>query len=172
MKNARTLTALAVLALALTGCGGAQEATTAEQTSTTPTSTATQSPAPTKDGLSITLRHRAVGEEVATYIFTGQAPVQCNGKELLQLEFTVQANPDSTAAPNYLITEWGGYENGLEVQWSGDTEAALSCTPSEYHSVTINPGESKDLVVVLDTTGIDELRYSPTWAETPLSLTL
>lgn len=161
MKNARTLAALAVLALALTGCGGVQEATTAEQTSETTTS-ATPSAQPTSEetplNLEETLLDRTTGETAAVVAITSTKEVQCAGETMRSITFDISAPEGSLIAPNYNIAGWTAYNGETTVPASGATDAAISCTPEQFHSVLINPGETaKGIEVVLDTEGADSV---------------
>ncbi len=182
MKKAHTLTACALLLAALTGCGGTQEATTAEQTSETTTTAAasvtqsaraeaTSSP-DTSSGVQLVATNRLTGEKIATYTFHGKSEVECAGKTMLQLEFRVDAEPGTNVAPNYNILEWEGYINGLDSGESPVNLDAARCLPTEYHDVSVEPGESAEIVVILDTDGLDAIGYQDAIFEKPLTLRL
>ena len=180
MKKAHTLTACALLLVALTGCGGEQEATTqTSETTTTAAASVTQSssteatssPA-TSSGVQLVATDRLTGEKIATYTFHGKSEVECAGKTMLQLEFRVDAEPGTNVAPNYNVLEWEGYINGLDTGESPVTLDAARCLPTEYHDVSIQPGESAEIVVILDTDGLDAIGYQDAIFEKPLTLRL
>lgn len=115
---------------------------------------------------------RLDGEKIATYTFHGKGEVECAGKTMLQLDFRIEADPDSHFAPNYDIGEWTGYVNGIEVEKSPVTIDAAKCLPAKYHGASINPGDSAEIVVLLDVEGLDEIGYKDHSFAKPLILSL
>lgn len=158
MKKAHTLTACALLLAALTGCGGTQEATT--QPSETTTATAEAQPTSTETPLNLeeTLLDRTTGETAAVVTITSTKEVQCSGETMRSLTFNISAPEGSLVAPNYNIAGWTAYNGETVVPASGATDAAISCTPEQFHSVLVNPGETAEgIEVVLDTEGADSV---------------
>lgn len=173
MKKAHTLTAMTVLALALTGCGNTETKTdTATEQTSSATTSATPSAAPAPEGVQLIATDRFNGEKIATYTFYGKDMVECAGKTMLQLEFRVDAEPNLTIEPNYNIAEWEGYINGIDTGENPVTLDAAKCLPTEYHDVSIKPGDSVDIVVLLDTDGLDAVGYKDGYFDKPLTLTL
>lgn len=130
MKTAHKLTALAVLALALTGCGAGEEATTAEQTSSAPatataTATATASetaapsettPPPSKLGEAEIYKSAATSDPVLSVVVESVEPItaeQCTttwfdgideGKQLVKLNITAELGTAQTISTTELET--------------------------------------------------------------------
>lgn len=160
MKKAHTLTACALLLAALTGCGGTQENTTSQPSETTTSATPSAQPTSAETPLNLeeTLLDRTTGETAAVVTITSTKEVQCAGETMRSLTFNISAPEGSLVAPNYNIAGWTAYNGETVVPASGATDAAISCTPEQFHSVLVNPGETAEgIEVVLDTEGADSV---------------
>ncbi len=168
---------LAATALILSACADKEvreKAEAPEKFVTVSTSTTPPVTTPTqKEGVEIFTENSVTHEPIAKYLFTGKEEVRCAGRQMLMLTFDVSADKDSSTAPNYSFAQWKALKNNGELDSAGATVEAARCTPAEFQSMEIAPGQTvENIQVVLDTTGADTLEYHGTGMATPLRLSL
>lgn len=171
MKKAHTLTALAVLALALTGCGGAQEATTAEQTSSATASATQTTEAPKNKQIGEPFTWANPDDEVDMWHMTlesaeyiSECPATwANGKAentyLLKVSYSAVAE-DNDSIRSFLegsqlgvpFTEFNWIDNDGFIQPSvWGSSGSQSCdTLTNRPATELNPGEKTRGEIILE----------------------
>lgn len=177
MKTAHTLTAMAVLALALTGCGNtetktdeATEQTSSTTTSATPSATATPSettPPPSKLGEAEIYKSAATSDPVLSVVVESAEPItaeQCTttwfdgideGKQLVKLNITAELGTAQAISTTDLETpveispfDWGWIDaEGYKIESAWDQTCLTS---DETPAKSLSPEQKTRGAIVLE----------------------